>query len=53
MMGEYADMEIARQQRATQERLAVTIDDRSLLSNSKLRLLSDLGVVSEAHGTER
>lgn len=37
----------------TQDRLAVTIDDRSLLSNSKLRLLSDLGVVSEAHGAER
>lgn len=36
----------------TQDRLEVSIDDRSLLSNSRLRLLSDLGVVSEAHAAE-
>lgn len=36
----------------TQERLDVTIDDRSLLANSRLRLLADLGVVAEAHGAE-
>lgn len=36
----------------TQERLDVTIDDRTLLANSKLRLLSDLGTVAEAHAAE-
>lgn len=36
----------------TQERLDVTIDDRSLLSNSRLRLLSDLGVVAEAFAAD-
>lgn len=36
----------------TQDRVPVVIDDRSLLANSRLRLLSDLAVVAEAHGAE-